>query len=312
MLNDKGWEQMTPEQLKEYINQIDDAALQQNELIEAEYARAMLEEFNEVKASSQDVYKLLDRFDIKNSMANILAASRMLRNPNIALRKVWNDINIPEDVTEMINQMKNQVLQQFGEAVKNPEEMADAQENLAEIATHAMDTMIIEGKQATSQDIKELRMISKELMLWTKKAKEESYLIPIETGEGVSGVSLKVIRGEKDKGLIDIFFRGELMGKIAASFEAKENGVAGTIAVNDEETKKLIEDNISTFVENINQTDMDIKVAIIPEISYERFEMSSLHKEQSYKDTDNSDYEVQTSRLYGIAEGFIKALSSIL
>lgn len=102
------------------------------------------------------------------------------------------------------------------------------------------------------------------------------------------------------------------MGKIAASFEAKENGVAGTIAVNDEETKKLIEDNISTFVENINQTDMDIKVAIIPEISYERFEMSSLHKEQSYKDTDNSDYEVQTSRLYGIAEGFIKALSSIL
>ena len=155
-------------------------------------------------------------------------------------------------------------------------------------------------------------MISKELMLWTKKAKEESYLIPIETGDGVSGVSLKVIRGEKDKGLIDIFFRGELMGKIAASFEAKENGVAGTIAVNDEETKKLIEDNISTFVENINQTDMDIKVAIIPEISYERFEMSSLHKEQSYKDTDNSDYEVQTSRLYGIAEGFIKALSSIL
>lgn len=312
MLNDKGWEQMTPEQLKEYINQIDDVALQQNELIEAEYAREMLEEFNEVKVSSQDVYKLLDRFDIKNSMANILAASRMLRNPNIALRKVWNDINIPEDATEMINQMKNQVLQQFGEAVKNPEEMADAQENLAEIATHAMDTMIIEGKQATSQDIKELRMISKELMLWTKKAKEESYLIPIETGEGVSGVSLKVIRGEKDKGLIDIFFRGELMGKIAASFEAKENGVAGTIAVNDEETKKLIEDNISTFVENINQTDMDIKVAIIPEISYERFEMSSLHKEQSYKDTDNSDYEVQTSRLYGIAEGFIKALSSIL
>ena len=105
----------------------------------------MLEEFNEVKASSQDVYKLLDRFDIKNSMANILAASRMLRNPNIALRKVWNDINIPEDATEMINQMKNQVLQQFGEAVKNPEEMADAQENLAEIATHAMDTMIIVG-----------------------------------------------------------------------------------------------------------------------------------------------------------------------
>ena len=282
--------------------------MQQNELIEAEYAREMLEEFNEVKASSQDVYKLLDRFDIKNSMANILAASRMLRNPNIALRKVWNDINIPEDATEMINQMKNQVLQQFGEAVKNPEEMADAQENLAEIATHAMDTMIIEGKQATSQDIKELRMISKELMLWTKKAKEESYLIPIETGDGVSGVSLKVIRGEKDKGLIDIFFRGAMMEKVAASFEAKENGISGVIATTDEETRQYLAENLNQLIGRMqegNEEAIDVTVTRVDNLSAWQFEKNTLSEQ-------GEATSVQTKRLYHIAESFIQTVSDLM
>lgn len=321
IISDQSWEEMTPEQLKEYVNNVDESLLEQNEIIETEYAREMLAQFEEVKALNQDIYKMLDRYDINNSMANILAASRQLKNPNIALRKIWSDLNIPESSAEIIEQMKNQVMQQFGEAIKNPQEMADAQEALAEIATHAMDTMIIEGENVSAKDIQELRMLNKELMLCSKKAKNESYMIPIETSEGVSGVSLKVIRGERDKGFVDIFFRGELMGKIAASFEAKENGISGVIAVSDEQMKKTVESKLDSIIEMINNgtnnlEQVDIKVAHIPEISYEKFEISSLHKETSLSkkelsldENENSDYSIQTSRLYGIAEGFIKIFS---
>lgn len=326
ILSTDSWENMTPEQLKEYVENIDEESLEQDELLENEYAKSKLAEFEEIKAVSDDVYRFLDRYDIKNSMANILAASKMLRNPSIPLRKLWKDLEIPDSAAEMIDQMKNQVLQQFGEAVKNPQEMADAQEALAEIATHAMDAMIIEGKDVTAQDIKELRMLNRQLQLCSNKAKEESYMIPIETNEGVSGVSLKVIRGEKDKGFVDIFFRGELMGKIAASFEAKENGASGVIAVSDNETRQLISDNLGILVDKINpdgNEPVDIKVALIPDLSSEQFEISLLHKEEQFKKLANKvslgnnkeseyisedNYKVQTSRLYSIAEGIIQTI----
>lgn len=320
VIDDNLWENMTPEELKEYITNADEEILNQDEELEFEYAKSKLQEFENIKTMSDDVYRFLDRYDIENSMANILAASRLIKNPNIALRKLWNDINIPADEAEMINQMKSQVMEQFGESVKTPKELADAQEALAEVATRAMDTMIIEGEEVSAQDINELRMINKQLQICTKKAKEESYMIPIETSEGISGISLKVIRGMRNKGFVDIFFRGELMGKIAASLEAKEGGVSGVIAVSDDETRRLVADNIGMLAENIThgmREMVDIRVAYIPEISSEQFEMSSLHKEAQLKEEKkdyvqaNFDYKVQTKRLYNIAESFVKTISDL-
>ena len=112
--------------------------------------------------------------------------------------------------------------------------MAEAQETLADIAEHVMDTMIIEDEQVSAVDLRELRLLGKQLSLCAKQSREECYMIPIETGEGVTGVSLKILRGEEKKGLVDILFRGSLMGKVAASFEAKEDSISGMIATDDE------------------------------------------------------------------------------
>ena len=142
-------------------------------------------------------------------MANILAASRQLKNPNIALRKIWSDLNIPESSAEMIDQMKNQVMQQFGEAIKNPQEMADAQEALAEIATHAMDTMIIEGENVSAKDIQELRMLNKELMLCSKI---QPHCPQTQTGQillPVQPVQLLAVE-QNAAALVPIFDNGEL------------------------------------------------------------------------------------------------------
>ena len=85
--------------------------------------------------------------------------------------------------------------------------------------------------------------------------------------------------------------------------------------------KKTVESKLDSIIEMINNgtnnlEQVDIKVAHIPEISYEKFEISSLHKETSLSkkelsldENENSDYSIQTSRLYGIAEGFIKIFS---
>ena len=158
--------------------------------------------------------------------------------------------------------------------------------------------------------------MNNQFSLCAQKAREESYMIPVQTGDDVTGVSLKIIRGKEDKGLVDIFFRGEMMGKVAAAFEAREEVISGVIATSDEETRQLLSDNLGLFAGSLNndgKESVDLRVALIPDLSSEKFEAASLQKELNIEkdETSNKDNTVQTSRLYHVAEGFIQTVSEL-
>ena len=299
----KNWEEMTPEQLME--------ALQENgsedaETLEQQYYSDILNEYTSVLEASDDVYAYLEKYDIKNSAKNVLAVSRLLKNPSNGFDILFGTENKSDDYKEMIAEMKNLILERFGEAVKTPEEMAQAQETLAELAERAMQTMIIEDEPVSVKDINDLRMMSQQFMLCSKKSEEESYLVPVATGDSVTGVSLKIVRGKEEKGFVDIFFRGALMEKVAASFEAKEHGISGMIATTDEETKKLFEDNLNMLVEKMKQDGevVDIHVVKVDDVSMWKFEKNSSSE-------TGAKNPVQTKRLYHMAESFIQTIQEL-
>ena len=170
-----------------------------------------------------------------------------------------------------------------------------------------MQAMIIENETISVKDLKDLRLMNQQLFLCKEKAKEESFLVPVQTGDTVTGVSLKIVRGKENKGFVDIFFRGALMEKVAASFEAKENGISGVIATTDEETRKLLSDNLGMLMDKINENStesMDIRVAYVPDLSMWQFEKNTLSE-------TGEKTEVQTKRLYNIAESFIQMVSDL-
>lgn len=244
-------------------------------------------------------------------MSNILAVTQMFRNPNRMFEKLFTPRGKDSQSIEKVRELKDQILERFAEAVKAPEEMADAQEILADVAEHVMDTMIIEDEHVSAVDLRELRLLNKQLALCAKQSKKECYMVPIETGEGVTGVSLKIVRGEEKKGLVDIFFRGSLMGKVAASFEAKEDGISGMIATDDEQTRQLLSDNLGLLAEKMNNgqnENVDLRVAYIPDLSLEHYAVSSERSErQPVKEEERNP--VQTARLYHIAESFIQTIA---
>jgi hypothetical protein len=204
--------------------------------------------------------------------------------------------------------MKEQVLRNFGEAVKTPEAMAEAQETLAEVAERTMQGMIIENETISAKDLKDLRLMNQQLFLCKEKAKEESFLVPVQTGDSVTGISLKIVRGKENKGLVDIFFRGSLMEKVAASFEAKEQGISGVIATTDEETRRLLSDNLGMLAERMNadgQEPLDIRVAHVSDLSAWQFEKNTLSE-------PGEATPIQTKRLYHIAESFIQTVSDLM
>lgn len=308
---EKTWQDLTPEQLKEAVLF---AKEEQTETeLENAYQKEQLQQFTEVLSASEDIYTYLEQNDIPNTMSNILAVTQMFRNPNRMFERLFTPHSKENQSIEKVRELKEQVLERFAEAIKSPTEMAEAQETLADIAEHVMDTMIIEDEQVSAVDLRELRLLNKQLSLCAKQSREECYMIPIETGEGVTGVSLKILRGEEKKGLVDILFRGSLMGKVAASFEAKEDSISGMIATDDEQTRQLLSENLGLLAEKLNEQQdekIDLRVAYIPDLSLEHYAVNLKRSERKPAAAEEKN-PVQTARLYHIAESFIQTIQDL-
>ena len=300
------WENMTPEQLLDALRQAQTE--QQSVALEQQYHTEMVQEYQAVIEASDDVYAFLEKYDMKNSANNVLAVSRLLENPSNVFEVLFAEEGKSQHYREAIRQMKEELMQRFGEAVKTPEEMAQAQETLAEVAERTMQSMIIENEPISVKDLKDLRLMNQQLFLCKERAKEESFLVPVQTGDTVTGISLKIVRGKENKGLVDIFFRGAMMEKVAASFEAKEQGISGMIATTDEETRRILSDNIGLFVEKMQaegQEPIDISVTYVSDLSMWQFEKNTLSEK-------GEATPVQTKRLYHIAESFIQTVSELM
>ena len=150
-------------------------------------------------------------------------------------------------------------------------------------------------------------------------------MIPIQTGEGVTGVSLKIVRGTKEKGMVDILFHGSVTGKVAATFEAKEDGISGMLATDSEETRQLLSDHLGMLADALGDDraeKIDLRVAKVSNVSLDHYtgQTASRRTGASAMDAaaENADeqtgaqYEVQTSRLYHIAESFLKTIQEFL
>lgn len=311
------FESMTPEEFAEALKEMETSEAE-NQAEEA-YRNEELQIYRQYAQSTKEIYTYLERYDIANSMANLMAASNLLRKPNQMMERLFRDDLYSKDSKELVQGLIEQVLDAFGESLENPEELADAQEKLADVAEHAMDTMIIDDR--TTLDVRELRQMKNQFQICAKKAQEECYMIPIPTGDSVTGVTLKVVRGKEEKGWVDIIFENVKLGKVAASFHVKDEGVTGMIAVSDERTGQLIKSQQSLLASALSggmptPEAMDLKVAYISDLSLEHYEMQGLRREQKMKEngelgTDKTN-KVQTARLYQLAERFIRSVSELM
>lgn len=325
VLAESDYENMSPEQVKEVVTQANSEAAQEDAAAEQQYLRGQMEQVSEAVAAEQEIYDFLDKAQLPNTVSNVLAVQQMLNDRNKMFETLWKAKGSTAQSMEQIAQMKELILERFGESVKSPTEMADAQEALADVAEHVMDTMIIEDDHLGSIDIRALRLMNTQLGICAKQAQEESYMIPIQTGEGVTGVSLKIVRGTKEKGMVDILFHGSVTGKVAATFEAKEDGISGMLATDSEETRQLLSDHLGMLADALGDDraeKIDLRVAKVSNVSLDHYTGQTASRRTGASATDaaaeNADeqtgaqYEVQTSRLYHIAESFLKTIQEFL
>lgn len=305
------WENMTPEQLKKALAQAktDDAQL------DYEYAKEQLAELSKGAKVTQDIYIVLQKYDIPNTMSNIMAMEAMVKNRNGMFRKIFGEPDVDEEVgIDDLKESKEELLEAFGEAVSTPEEMAEAQEKLAVLAENVMKGMM-EREDVTSLDMRELRLLSAQLSVNKLLAREEQYSVPVMVSDGVVNVSLKIVRGVDKKGVVDVTMESKLRGKIAACFQAKEQGIKGLITTDNQETKALLEEQGSLLAEHFGAEDgAELHYAYLSDLDLNHFSMGMFGIGAKGADSapDSEGYEVQTTRLYHIAESFIQQIREVL
>lgn len=302
------WLDMTPEQLRQAVYE----ANEDNALSE-QYATEQLRRFNQAVSAPENVYAFLEKYDVKTTAVNLMAASRLMKNPSEAVRNLWE-----RGDSATARALLDETLRRFSESVKNPKELAQAQETLADTAEHVMDSMIIEDRHTGSIDIRQMKLLCSQLRIASNMSRQENYIVPIETADGVTGMKLRIVRGEDKKGLVDIFLEDKKCGRVAAYFEAKENSVSAMIVTDDEQTKRLFEDNITMFEAGISDGEQRVRidVALEHDISAKESKMSDMKSNtesdnETKKQLDGSE-SVQTTRLYHIAEQFIVNVQRVI
>ena len=294
------WLDMTPEQLRQAVYE----ANEDNALSE-QYATEQLRQFNQAVSVPENVYAFLEKYDVKTTAVNLMAASRLMKNPSEAVRNLWE-----RGDSATARALLDETLRRFSESVKNPKELAQAQETLADTAEHVMDSMIIEDRHTGSIDLRQMKLLCSQLRIASNMSRQENYIVPIETADGVTGMKLRIVRGEDKKGLVDIFLEDKKCGRVAAYFEAKENSVSAMIVTDDEQTKKLFEDNITMFEAGISDGEQRVRIDVALEHDISAKESMVLGNE-SEKQPDGSE-SVQTTRLYHIAEQFIVNVQRVI
>lgn len=302
------WLDMTPEQLRQAVYEADE-----DNALSEQYATEQLRQFNQAVSVPENVYAFLEKYDVKTTAVNLMAASRLMKNPSEAVRNLWE-----RGDSATARALLDETLRRFSESVKNPKELAQAQETLADTAEHVMDSMIIEDRHTGSIDLRQMKLLCSQLRIASNMSRQENYIVPIETADGVTGMKLSIVRGEDKKGLVDIFLEDKKCGRVAAYFEAKENSVSAMIVTDDEQTKKLFEDNITMFEAGISDGEQRVRidVALEHDISAKESKMSDM---KSNTESDNETKKqldggesVQTTRLYHIAEQFIVNVQRVI
>lgn len=294
------WENLTPEQLKNALEQ-----LPADEDAQRSYIQQELADYRASAMASEEVYKMLEQYDLPKTVNTILAAQEMVNNRNGVFRKLFARAENTRDIS--LADVKQQVMEKFAEAVKTPEDMAKAQKILAETAENVMKTMIDES-EVTSVDLKEMRMVHTQIELGTKMAKEETYHIPVLVGDSVTGVSLKIVRGKEEKGRVDILFGGENIGKVAAQISVKGEKIEGYIVSDSEATLEAFrerEEEFSTMLAAEGGQEVELRYVHGKNVEMDGF----LEKRQETQTGERS--QTQTRTLYHMAESFLKTAQSL-
>lgn len=308
---------MTPEELSRYLEK-ESTKKEINEGWENIKRSEFLNALKTVKDDTKTA-EILEKLNIDKTPLNISMVNIMLTNG----RKVFNDlgttrINKDGSVIDIenpdIKALMEEVLERFGEKIKTPEDMAKAQKRLYDIAENVMKG-VLASEDSTYVDIQRIKRITNQMSFYNKLSEDSIYHLPI-TVSGEDGVmTLKIVNGKDEKGMVDIFME-TLDKNIYTKMRAYQERIDFFIKASDRDSYEFIKNNEKRILNDINKK-FDKKVSINVSMSdisvVDMFRNEKIEKDNKKKGNDlkNNEEDINTSDLYEITSEYIHCIRNL-
>ncbi|MBQ6258867.1 MAG: hypothetical protein IJJ79_04210, partial [Lachnospiraceae bacterium] len=300
----------------------------EEERLESEYDKEGLEEIKRAVSSEKEVYKALERLDIPESPVFLSAMQGLMSDRNRMYRTLFGkrpsqERNVFGETNEKaenkgLSDVMEDLMRAFGEAVKTPKEMAEAQRKLADTAEHAMDDMLIE-QEVSSVDVRGMKQISKQLEILSDMAqKRETYEMPILVADENGTMMLKIVRGEEEKGAVDLSMVFDNMGSITATLKYQDGHIKGAFESDSAKTDAILksaEEALNEAIARESGAECELSVSLKTKVNTNAIftDSPSAGEEADFGFSQtpslSDDEGISTRRLYGMARAIISVLS---
>lgn len=286
--------------------------------IEEERLNMIRQEMQDAANAEPIIYRALEEYDMDSTAANLAAMQALVKRAG----EVWKNLgkthrNMDGSLVDVenpdIKAMLEEVMEDYGEACKTPKEMAEAQERLADLAEHAMDS-VMTSEDSNVIDLRSMHLLQKQMNICSTMSEEETYHLPIMVADEYGNMTLKIVRGKEDKGLVALVLDTDRLGKVSANLKADQDGVKGTFSAERRSTQELLSEHASVLSDAIAE-----ESGVEPGLTFtwnEEQDYSQIYFEKGEEDDPRSYAKteagkVQTTRLYSIARGIIQAVSRL-
>ena len=273
--------------------------------LEARYYTQQVKEFGANQQVEEAVLQMLGDYRQPVDTWHIMAAGQFLNDRNAIFRNLFDKEQMKEDPD--LQEVKSEILKRFGEAIKTPEDMAKAQIALAETAEHVMEGMINET-DISSQTARDLKLLRTQIQLGGAMGREENYAVPVLIADEMTNVQLKIVRGKKSRGMVDILFETERLGKVAARFTVSQERTEGFLVSDREETLRQLKDQEEQLRERLTNGSKALRIDYMKQEDLDLAGFTRGRKSTQDQGQSQEERQVQTRNLYDMAKQFIETV----
>ena len=261
-----------------------------NEELETSYRKEQLKEFRKAQNVDDKTLKFLLDTGEKVTVNNLLAADKWVKKPG--------------DVFEKMNRFSKHFEKAAEKLTEAFDDEVSAKQGYEEFAEEVSDELnqAVENEEITAVDLKEIRLLHKQLHLAKANAKQEDYQIPVQIGEEVTAIRLRVIRGTGESGKVKVTMETEKYGLAEAEFKVSGQEVEGFIAVSKEDAAVELREIEGRMKEALQDSDLEIS-------AFHFVESKRLKTDTFMKVEQVSEEKVSSAQLYKTAKAFLQAIS---
>ena len=291
----------TPEEILEEIQK-----LEQNQDLKKQFAKIQLEEIREAVKLSGKEKDYLQVYHQPVTLDNLQSCMILTNKRGSAFKKV---VELEEELSgREISRQEENILKEAEDFLDSMEKEESRQEIFDNLIAHTKDILeeSIQQRNLGYLDVKELQSVYKQISVASNLSKEENYEIPVQIGEEITSINLKIVQGTKELREVKITLEMERLGKVEARFVETDNGLEGSILTDYMDGKKILETHMnslqSALTEALKGTKTEIKSLFFG--TNEKLDINVSEKR-------NRDENIDVSVLYKTAKEFIYYLKGI-